>query len=148
MRIGTTGTGVFAGLLVGIVLLAIGGSLSQAQTPTPPPDPPADQLTGDALAASLGLQIQPSMPPGCEDYVVVREGGAGYCLQGHVEPGLESWDVGRRLAGIVPSDLDRQLFALVYEHSQLSQREDPERLVELEQQISELMEQRSAHDGN
>jgi hypothetical protein len=134
-------TGFSLGLLLGGVVWVLGTQLSQAQSTDPTPPPPRHELTGEALAEELGLELLSQQPPGCADYVVVEGPDVGYCLEGHVSPGLDSWEVGRRLAGIVPSDLDRQIFQLSYELAHLSLPAERERFEELSRQLTVLLEQ-------
>lgn len=153
MRRRQIGVSVSVGVLVGLALWIMGTQLSQAQAPDLPPtqltsgvhaqptNTPPTQLTGEALADALGLELQPSMPSGCRAYVVVRSPDVGYCLEGYVELGLETWEVGRRLAGIVPTDLERQIFLLGEELSRLSPPEDSDKIEELGQKLQILLDQ-------
>lgn len=113
-----------------------------AQSADPPP-PAQYDLTGEALAEELGLELVPQQPSGCADYVVVKSPDVGYCLEGHVRPGVDSWEVGLRLAEIVPTDLERQIFHLAYQRSHLSLPEEQERFEELTHQLTALLEQKN-----
>jgi hypothetical protein len=66
------------------------------------------------LAEALGLELQESAPetPECGSYVEVEESGAGYCLGDVVTSDFDILDVGHRLRGSLPTELDRQIFAL------------------------------------
>lgn len=68
------------------------------------------QLTGEELAASMGLELESSMPADCNDFVEVAD-PVGYCLDGHVSSVEESWDVGRRLRGYTPTGLEKEIFS-------------------------------------
>lgn len=137
--------GLAAGLGISLGILLAGGAwavgrLSEAESAEPLP-PPRYDLTGDALAEELGLELVSEQPPGCADYVVVESPDVGYCLEGKVTEGLDSWEIGRRLAGIVPSDLERRIFQVSYELAHVPA--GSERFAELSLQLKELMEQRS-----
>lgn len=138
MRSHATKIGTLIGLMLGGGVWILGAHLSQAQTPEPTLPPPPTTLTGKALADDLGLELVSEQPPGCSDYIVVESPDVGYCLEGHVQPGLESWEMGRRLAGIVPSELDRQIFQLQYEFGHLDPYADRARMEEIAQQLQEL----------
>jgi hypothetical protein len=88
-------------LLSLVVLLmaaaAVGmNTLSQAGAQTAPESP---ELSGQALASSLGLQPQPSFSGDCGYYVEVEESGAGYCLDAVGADKVERWKIGLRLQG-------------------------------------------------
>lgn len=136
--------GVVVVLMLGGGVWILGTQLSQAQAPESPLPPPPTNLVGKALAADLGLELVSEQPPDCSDYVVVESPDAGYCLEGHVQPGLESWETGRRLAGIVPSELDRQIFQLSYQLSLVSPAQDSETFNSLAAQLQELLELRES----
>ncbi len=133
-RIGISVVG--ASLLAGATWV-LGSEPGQAQLPEPPPP----QLTGPALAENLGLQLQPSQPADCGAYVEVND-PAGYCLDAVQSP-VERWDVAQRLRGHVPTDLDRQVFQIMYEMAQLDTASDSERLDELMQQLDTLIKQQA-----
>ena len=137
MRNRTKKIGLSVGLILGGAVWILGAQLGQAQT-QPPPQPEPTGLTGEELADELGLELVAEQPPGCSDYIVVASPDVGYCLEGKVQPGLESWDIGRRLAGIVPSEEDRLIFQLRYELSRLSPRDDRERWDEIVAELEDL----------
>jgi hypothetical protein len=99
------------GLLIGTVLgFGLWGWRINSQAESSEPIP--RDLTGAALAEALGLELQPSFFAGCSHYVEVEESGVGYCLDEIAMTNAEAWDVGQRLRGYVPSELDWRIFGL------------------------------------
>lgn len=68
---------------------------------------------GPALADSMGLElITTNRVVGC-NYGIEVEGEGAYCLDGHVSSPAEALELGARLRGEEPTDLDRRIFALM-----------------------------------
>jgi hypothetical protein len=67
--------------------------------------------------------------------VEVEESGVGYCLEDIAMSNVEAWDVGQRLRGYVPSELDRRIFEL---GDQIAQAYDARDLATVEALTPEL----------
>lgn len=105
-------------------------------------------LTGAALAEALGLELQPSFSGSCSRYVEVKESGVGYCLEDIAMSNVEAWEVGQRLRGYVPSDLDRRIFELRDQIAQAYDAGDIATTEALAQQLERLLAERDAQqDG-
>lgn len=122
---------IAAGVLVGGVGFARAGS-EGASVP---------DLTGPALVEEMGLEFIGGLPSsGCKWYVDVN-GSGGYCLDGHVGSDFEAWEVWHRLAGHVPTALDRDIYEIQHE---MARTDDPVRHAELSRQLEPLLEQQAA----
>lgn len=135
------------GALLGFGLWSWGMRGGPAQTTEPIPG----DLTGSALAQALGLELQSSWSSDCRHYVEIEEfgadiekSGAGYCLDAAVTSNFDAWDVGQRLRGHEPTELDRQIFELADQIAQASEAGDTARVEELSAQLEFLMEQQQA----
>jgi hypothetical protein len=93
-------------------------------------------LTGPALVDALGLEFtEGSGPEGCGWYVDV-DGVGGYCLDGHVRSDAEAWEVWHRLAGHVPTVVDRRVNQI---HEAMKTTEDPDELDALAEELAPLL---------
>jgi hypothetical protein len=97
-------------------------------------EPPRDLLGGD-LAEALGLELKRGYIEGCDHFVEVEE-GAGYCYEDFVESDYQAWQIGYRLQGRLPTDLERQIFLL---DQQVMASTDPNERQQLVQQLEELL---------
>ena len=141
MKLRRVGLGLSTGALLGVGLLNWGAH-SGAQSPIPiPPD-----ATGSALAEALGLELLPALQSGCQHYVEVDD-PAGYCIDAVVTTNLEAWDVGQRLRGYTPTDLDTQIFVLGNRISEAMEVDDTATVEALIAQLEELNALRNAQGG-
>jgi len=93
-------------------------------------------LTGPALVDALGLEFaEGAAPEGCGWFVDVN-GVGGYCLDGHVRSDAEAWEVWHRLAGHVPTELDRKVNQI---HEAMKATEDPDELDALAEELAPLL---------
>jgi hypothetical protein len=104
-------------------------------------------LTGAALAEALGLERQPSFPASCARYVEVKESGVGYCLEDIAMSNVEAWDVGQRLRGYIPSELDRRIFELQDQIAQAYDDGDTATAEALVPELERLLAEREAQQG-
>ena len=79
-----------------------------------------DDPVGKDLGTLLGLTPQPWPVPGGCHYYAEYEDGMGYCLDGVVSSDVDAWELGQRINGYVPTDLERQIFQLNLQIEQLS----------------------------
>jgi hypothetical protein len=128
--------GIVVGATIAAIVWVMGIQLTRAEGSLPPP--PSD-LTGEALAQELGLVLTPSQPAGCTAYAVVEGPDVGYCLDDRARPGIDTWEIGRRLAGIVPTELERRIFHTSYELSQVDREKDAVRFERLAAELRELL---------
>jgi hypothetical protein len=133
------GLGFAGGVLLGV---AVWTSIA-VLTPARSQEPPRDQLTGEALAESLGLTLLPEKPSDCDYYVEAAAEPAGYCLEALPGSYEEKWAIGKRLQGEMPSHLDRQIFQLGYEISKLLMPDDRDRIEDLGSQLQALLDQQA-----
>jgi hypothetical protein len=92
-------------------------------------------LTGPSLVQALGLDFTTGPPAGCGWFVDVN-GVGGYCLDGHVRSDTEAWEVWHRLAGHVPTEIDRRVNEL---HESMRATEDAEELDALADELAPLL---------
>jgi hypothetical protein len=142
-RLSRIGLGVLIGAVLGFGLWSWRISVGQAQSSEPiPPD-----VTGAGLAEALGLELRPSFSADCARYVEVEESGAGYCLDDVAMSSVEAWDVGQRLRGHLPSELDRRIFELGDQIAQEYEAGDSVTAEALIQQLDRLLAERDAQTG-
>jgi hypothetical protein len=134
-------------VIIGIIGTAVGaaGWLAAVGPVANSQEPPADQLTGQAYADSLGLELQDQQPQGCNDWFTVQ-GETGWCLDRiDGDTTVDAWNVGERLRGHIPTDTDIQIFALRDEIGDLSDSpEDQQTRSELSAQLLQLESARDA----
>jgi hypothetical protein len=129
-------------LIVGVSLGAITTlGLTIASSTTAQPTTIPSGTTGAALAEGLDLELVDGFFAGCYYYVEVEESGAGYCLDDVVTTDEQAWDIGQRLRGHIPTDLERDVFRLEVERSEASEAGDTDRVEELDQQLAVLWPQ-------
>jgi hypothetical protein len=97
------------------------------------------ELTGDELAAELGLSKSPDMPDDCNDFVQVGN-PAGYCLDSLPNDDRERYRIARLLRDMPVTDLDVEIHAVLLEFSESPS--DSDRHDELLAQLIALMKQR------
>lgn len=127
---------IAAGLIAaGVLVGSIGLARAESDGSTVP------NLTGPALVEEMGLEFIGGLPSsGCTWYVDVN-GSGGYCLDGSVNSDFEAWGVWHRLAGHVPTELDREVYEIQHE---MARTDDPARHAELSRQLEPLLEQQAA----
>lgn len=81
-------------------------------------------------------------------YVEVEESGAGYCLDAVTSDTVEAWDIGQRLRGHMPSDLERRVFELEVELAAASEAGDADRVEELAEELEQLWAELTAGDDS
>lgn len=117
---------IAAGLLVG----GIGFARAKSEGVTVP------DRTGPALVEEMGLEFIGGLPTsGCRWYVDVN-GSGGYCLDGNVSSDFEAWEVWHRLAGHVPTQLDREIYEIQHE---MAQTDGAAKQAELGRQLAPLL---------
>jgi hypothetical protein len=125
-------------------------------SPTPGTYESTKHLTGEELASALGLEPL-SLPDGpitntdprLEDCQVTKEnqdqagsivntGSAVYCTVGIVSNEFEAWELGMRLAGRVPSELEQEAYRLDLQAQELYESGDVEAAEKLWHQVHRL----------
>lgn len=139
-RLRRAGISVSVGLLLGVGVWVWGTSDGEAQTD----EPVAPSLTGADLADALGLELQPSFPEGCYGYVEASESGDGYCLDAVEMSDLQGWDVGQRLRGHIPSELEWDIKELAIQINSALEAGDTVTAEQLSLQVEELVAARDA----
>lgn len=111
----------------------------------------ADTMTGEEVGAALGLSPTTwPVPGGCKYYAEYVD-GQGYCMDGVVHSDEEAWELGRRINGDPPSELDKKLFAKLHELEELSGSEsaaDIARNNELLHEVHEILVQKAAAESS
>jgi hypothetical protein len=139
-RLTRVGVSVSLGLLLGVGVWVWGTNDGEAQTD----EPVAPGLTGAELADALGLEVQPSFPKGCYAYVEASESGEGYCLDTVGMTDLQAWDVGQRIRGHVPSELEWDIKELVIQINSALEAGDRATAMRLTLLLEELVTARDA----
>lgn len=109
------------------------------------------ELLGKALGDALGLIPQPTTGAKCNGWFAEYADGIGFCLDSVADTGLAGYEIALRIAGVEPTEVDRQLFLCDQELETLYDAgiatDDPQMLQQIEKCTAlriQQEEQRSA----
>ncbi len=93
--LGAAAVAAAVGLLMGVGVTAAGAGVDASGN---------EVALGQELAAQVGVEPVSLPVRGCDNFFLLPEGGAGYCLDGVVKSDAEFFELGNRLVGYDPTD--------------------------------------------